>query len=260
MSAPLSTRGRSKHRTRPSPDFPYYAGDPVRISGKGWLIVMVALAAAFAQLELLTFETSPANFIPAVIFAGLPLATLMAMTGWRSPALFRRFGPSGFLAGLGFALLTITSSIVVGLILSNFTDLTPNASVADLAVGGPLDLIIFLGCTFIQLIGEELITILPLLAVMWLCVARLGLSRRRALVIAFVVSTLLFAALHLPTYDWNFVQCFGTIGTARVVLTLAYVVTRNLWVSATAHVANDWSLFLMSFIGGHLPMGTDAPV
>lgn len=257
MSARLFSRRRSQHSIGPARDFPYYAGDPVLISGKGWLIIMVALAGAFVQLELLTFETSPANFVPAVIFTGLPLAALMAVTGWRPPALFRRFGPKGFLAGLGFALMTITSSIIVGYIVSTFIDLTANTSIADLATAGPLDLALFLGRTFIQLIGEELITILPLLAVMWLCVSRLRLSRRRALIIGFIISTLLFAALHLPTYDWNVVQCLANIGTARIVLTLAYVVTRNMWVSATAHIANDWSLFLMSFIGGHLPIGTE---
>lgn len=147
--------------------------------------------------------------------------------------------------------------MIVGLLMTRVMELAPNNSVADLATAGTAELLLFLPRTFIQLIGEELITILPLLAVLWLCVSRFGLSRRRALVIAVIASTLLFAALHLPTYGWNVVQCLGTIGTARLVLTLAYVLTRNLWVSVTAHVANDWSLFLMSFAGGHLPIGTD---
>lgn len=50
-------------------------------------------------------------------------------------------------------------------------------------------------------------------------------------------------------------QCFLVIGSARLVLTLAYVVSRNLWVSAAAHIANDWSLFLIAFAGSHLPAG-----
>ncbi len=72
--------------------------------------------------------------------------------------------------------------------------------------------------SFIQLIGEEAVTILPLLAVLWLCVTKLGLSRGVGLVIAVLVSTVWFAAMHLPTYDWNIVQCLGVIGTARLVL------------------------------------------
>lgn len=258
MNVVRFTPSRRQQPVRPTRDFPYYAGDPVQINGKGWLVLMIALAAAFAQLTLLPFETFPLNFIPALIFTGLPLLALMAVTGWRMPALFRRFGLKGLFAGLGFALLTIASSMIVGLVVSQFFEMTSNTSVANLAAASSTDLVLFLARTFIQLIGEELITVLPLLAILWLCVSRLGLPRGRALIIAFIGSTLLFAGLHLPTYDWNVIQCLATIGTARIVLTLAYVLTRNLWVSATAHIANDWSLFLMSFIGGHLPIGTEA--
>ena len=33
------------------------------------------------------------------------------------------------------------------------------------------------------------------------------------------------------------------IGIARLVLTLAYVLTKNIWVSAGAHILNDWAIF-----------------
>jgi len=59
----------------------------------------------------------------------------------------------------------------------------------------------------------------------------------------------MFGALHLPTYDWNFAQCFIIIGTARLVLSLAYIKTKNLWVSAGAHILNDWFLILINVIG-----------
>ena len=257
MNTAASDGDKARRRGVAKRDFPYYAGDPVEISGRGWLMIMVALAVAFAQLELLPLKTFPLNFIPVLLFTGLPLLALMAVTGWRTPAVFRAMGFKGLLTGLGFALLTIVSSLIVGLLLASAIGLAENTAVADLAKARTADLLLFLARSFIQLIGEELITILPLLAVLWLCGSRFGLSRRRALVIAVIVSILLFAALHLPTYDWNVMQCFGAIGTARLVLTLAYVLTRNLWVSATAHVANDWSLFLMSFAGGHVPIASD---
>ncbi len=218
---------------------------------------MAAVLVAFGQLELLPLKTFPFDFIPAVLFTGLPLLALMAVTGWRSPALFRPVDLKDGLIGLGFALLTIICSVIVGLLLTTVMAMSANSAVAALAYDGVGDLLLFLARTFIQLIGEEVVTILPLLAVLWLCVAKFGLSRRWGLVIAVIASTLWFAAMHLPTYDWNLLQCLTTIGTARLVLTLAYVVTRNLWVSSIAHIANDWSLFLVSFVGGHLPIGID---
>ena len=33
------------------------------------------------------------------------------------------------------------------------------------------------------------------------------------------------------------------IGSARLVLTLAYIKTKNIWVSYGAHLINDWTLF-----------------
>lgn len=236
-------------------DFPYYAGEPVAVSGPGWLWVLAAVFIAFLQLIFLPFGTAPLNFIPAAIFTGLPLIALMAVTGWRAPALFRPVGLRAFGTGIGFGVLTVIISGVAGLMVSGLFGAVPNPAVEVLAGMGAADLLLFLMRTFIQLIGEEVVTMLPLLAVLWLCVRKLGLSRRIALIIAVVVSTLWFAAMHLPTYDWNVMQCLGIIGTARLVLTLSYLLTRNLWVSSIAHIFNDWTLFMTSFALGHLPIG-----
>lgn len=238
-------------------DLPYYAGVPVAISGRGWLLVIASVIVAFFLLILAPFETVPLIFIPAVVFTGLPVLTLMAVTGWRPPAIFRPLSLKQFGMGIGFGVLTVIVSGICGIAVSQLYGASPNAAVAGLATYGTVDLLLFLARTFIQLIGEEAVSILPLLAVLWLCVSRLGLSRRTGLVIAVVVSTLLFSAMHLPTYNWNFVQCLGIIGSARIVLTLAYLVTRNLWVSSIAHIFNDWVLFLSSFAIDHLPVGAE---
>ena len=95
----------------------------------------------------------------------------------------------------------------------------------------------------LQLLGEELITILPFLALMALFSKRFGASRKTAIVGAWLVSAALFGLAHLPTYGWNVVQCLAIIGTARLVLTLPWIMTKNLWVSTGAHIINDWTLF-----------------
>jgi len=238
-------------------DLPYYAGEPVAISPAGWLLIVATVAVAFLQLIMLPLPTPPLNFIPAILFTGLPLLALMAVTGWRKPALFRSVGLKEIGIGIGFGLLTMLSSAIVGFALANSIGAAANPAVEGLLAFGTVDLLLFLARTFIQLIGEEVVSILPLLAVLWLCVSKFGLSRRVGLVIAVVVSTLWFAAMHLPTYDWNFIQCVGIIGSARIVLTLAYLLTRNLWVSSIAHIFNDWVLFLTSFAIGHLPVGIE---
>ena len=100
-----------------------------------------------------------------------------------------------------------------------------------------------------QLFGEEIFTILPLLAILWLAVNKLHLPRRAGVTIAWILSAVIFALLHLPTYNWNVVQCLVIIGTARLILSLAYLLTKNLWVSTGAHVLNDWTLFGLGLLG-----------
>jgi uncharacterized protein len=159
---------------------------------------------------------------------------------------------------IGFGLLTLVVSVVTALVLSQFVAMSANPSAAALSTATTADVLTFLLRTAIQLLGEELMTILPLLAVLWLCFRHFKLSRRVSLLVAVVVSTLWFGAVHLPTYDWNLVQALGGIGAARLVLTTAYLVTRNIWVSTGAHIVNDWFEFLLPLAlpGGHTPIGT----
>ena len=81
------------------------------------------------------------------------------------------------------------------------------------------------------------------------------MTRRVGIGIALLASSLIFGAAHLPTYDWNWTQSLVVIGTARIMLTLAYILTRNLWVSAGAHILNDWAGFVITFEFGHAPIG-----
>jgi len=241
----------SEHR-----DLPFYDGRPVEISGRSWLLILLAVALGFAALVALPLRDAHLNFIPTILFVAIPLGALAMVAGSNWRALFGRYGIKQFGQSLAFGVLTIVVSGTAGFLLSLLTPMVANPAVTSLAGIGPAELVLFLARTFIQLIGEEVTTILPLLAVLWLCVSRFGLSKRVGLAIAVVVSTLWFSALHLPTYGWNIVQCLGIIGTARIVLTLSYLVTRNLWVSAGAHIINDWALFLGAYAIGHALIGT----
>jgi len=241
-------------------DFPYYNGQPADISAMGWSAVVVSVAVAFALLISLPFADFPLNLLPAIAFTDIPLVTLSLVSGGHHTALFRHFGFKELALAFGFGLLTIVVSVATAFVLIQLVPMSANPAAAALENVSSLDIVIFLLRTGIQLVGEEVLTILPLLAVLWLRVRRLGLSRRLGLVIAVIVSTAIFAAVHLPTYNWNFIQCFGGIGMARLVLTAAFLVTRNLWVSAGAHIVNDWTEFLgpVLLTLGHMPIDPSA--
>lgn len=237
-------------------DLPFYNGQPTTIGSGGWLLLMGSVLLAVALLFFIPPTPVALSFLAAALFTGVPLATLALVAGPRWTAVFRPFGAKQLAQAVGFGLLTLATTFAVGLLLNMILPLTPNKGIAAVASQGVLDQVLFVIHAVIQLVGEEAITILPLLAVLWLCVTKLGLSRGVGLTIAVVVSTLWFSLIHLPTYNWNILQCLGAIGVARLVLTASYLLTRNLWVSSGAHILNDCVLFFISFAGGHMPVDT----
>ncbi|ODN70899.1 CPBP family intramembrane glutamic endopeptidase [Methylobrevis pamukkalensis] len=237
------------------PDFPYCGATPDAVNGRGWLILLASLALAFAALTLLPRGPFPWSFLPALLFLSIPLAALRRVTGPHWLALFRRVRLTDIGLMILFAIATLASSLAVALVLLQVSPMAANPLSGTMGALTAGELAMLLLPTLPQLVGEELLGILPFLAVLWLCVSKLRLSRITGIMIGLAVSSLIFGAAHLPTYDWNFAQALLVIGSARVILTLAYIVTRNLWVSAGAHVLNDWAGFLAIFALGHMPVG-----
>jgi len=242
------------------PDYPYYDGVPVEIEGRRWLLLVGSVVLAFALLITLPFPYAPLNFIPPILYTGIPLLALAWASRGHLGALFHPVGVKQVAQAVGFGFLTIVASVAAGLVLTQLTPMQANPAAAGVAAAQAPEIALFMVRTAIQLVGEELMTILPLLAVLWLCVRKFGLSRRTGLIAGVIVSTLWFSAVHLPTYGWNFLQCFAGIGMARLVLTAAFLFTRNLWVSAGAHIVNDWTEFLLPTLlaGGHVPIDPGA--
>lgn len=235
----------------PNDDFPYYNARPVAISGAQWLFVLLMVAMGFAVLAapIPLFRDGWGQFIPAVAFFAIPLLGLAIVAPHHWTAVFRRVGWRELLWMLAFAALNLLVSLAVGLLVMKGTGVASNPAFAILAQQGTGERALFFLKTLPQLLGEEVLTVLPLLALTWYLHSKRGWSRSRALLAAWLATAAMFGALHLPTYGWNLLQCLVVIGSARLVLTLAYLKTKNLWVSFGAHVINDWSLFGIGLLG-----------
>jgi uncharacterized protein len=238
----------------PGRDFPFYNGAPVGLSAWQWVLLMAAVAAGFAALVApIPWPAGPLGaMIPAVLFPLIPMLVLAKVAPGHWTALFGKVGGRELRLMVGFALLNIVVSLSVGTIVHALANVSPNAATAQLGGMDTAGRIAFFAKTIPQLFGEEVVTLLPFLALMALLSNRFGVGRKGAIVGAWLVSSLLFGLIHLPTYDWNLVQCIVIIGTARMVLTLAWILTKNIWVSTGAHIINDWLLFSMSLIGAGL--------
>lgn len=250
-SDPAANAERFTRLEDPGKDFPFYNGAPVSVSAGQWLFVVAMVVVGFVVLVLPIDWPGGifGQFIPAVLFPAIPLAALayVAPGHWRS--IFGRVGGREVKLMFGFALLNLIVSMIVGVALRAFTEVTPNAATAELGALDAAGQVAFFGKTLPQLLGEEVVTLLPFLALMYWLVIGLGVGRRRAIIVAWLVSSLVFGLIHLPTYDWNLIQCVLVIGVARMVLTLPWIMTKNIWVSTGAHIINDWTLFGMVLLG-----------
>ncbi len=237
---------------RPGREFPFFNNQPVRLSTQQWLLLMAAVVAGFLAVTLpIAWPWPPlGRLVPSLLMAVIPLMALRWVAPGHWQSLFARVSARDVLWMFCFALLNIVVTISVGLILTSMMTPVPNPGGTVLQASGTWERVIIFANMAPQLLGEELITVLPFLALMALFTQRWGASRKTALVGAWLVSAVLFGLMHLPTYGWNVVQCLAVIGTARLVLTLPWIMTKNLWVSAGAHIINDWTLFGMGLLSG----------
>lgn len=236
---------------RAAPDFPYASGEPVAFSARQWALLMLSVLAGFLLLVLVPAKGLQAQLAIRLLFVGIPLCTLMWFAGRQVRALFGLLTPRDVWIAALAAVLAVLLSMAAALAVQRFAPVAPNALVVSVAGMSVPSLVVNLLSTAPQLLGEELLTVLPFLAVLWLTASRWGMGRNASIAVALLVSTLIFSAAHLPTYGWNWAQCFGVIGASRLVLSLAYVVTRKLWVSTIAHILTDWTEFTLAFLVAH---------
>lgn len=225
-------------------DFPFYNGKPTTIATWKWVVAWLGTFAGFLALSFYPAHNNFESIIPRILFMAIPLSVFAYLTKpyWKS--IFRKPRKIDFLYMFLFAGLNmLLTPILAGIVFALGFPTAGNAAANDLAGASALELGSFYVGTAIQLLGEELLVIIPFLAVLSTLHLKLGVSRKKAILWAWFVSALWFGAIHLPTYHWNIVQALVIIGGARIALTLAFIRTKNIWVSTGAHIINDWVLF-----------------
>jgi membrane protease YdiL (CAAX protease family) len=231
-------------------EYPFCSGGPDELSAPQWLLILAGILLGCASLVIAAPLTDHplGRFVPSLLFCAAPLVALAVATPRYWTRLFRPLGlrDIAWMTGIALASLVVTGTLAF--FLADPIEATANPAVAGLAEVDTPDRIAFFVNSVPQLLGEELFTILPLLGLLWLLTRRLGMPRRPAILAAWLITSLAFGLLHLPTYDWNPVQSLAFIGSARLVLTLAYLATGNLWVSTGAHLVNDWILFGITLV------------
>ncbi len=238
----------------PDRDFPFYQGSPVALTATHWWFLLALVALAFALLIApITWPGGEVGaFVPALLFPVIPLAGLAWVSKGNAGCLFGKVGWREIKLMIFFAILNIVVTFTVGGLVLATLGGSANPALAKANELSSMGLLIFFTKTAVQLVGEEVLTVIPMLALLHLLVARVGLSRNASVCWAWLGTAILFGLVHLPTYQWDLAQCILIIGTARLVLSMAYIKTKNLWISAGAHIMNDWILIMVNVIGSRL--------
>lgn len=247
---PRNTRfGRLLER-RDDRDFPFYNGEPTEVATWKWLLIVLSCVVSFLALSIIPAFNNFESLFPRTLFPAIMLVVFIAFTRRFWTSIFKRPTAADWVAVFVYGVLTFLVSAIVGAIASAISGAESNPATQDLASDGPGELFAFYLGTGIQIFGEELFSILPFLALIYFLYTKLGLSRKSSIIIAWLVVSVWFGAAHLPTYGWNVLQALVAIGAARLVLTLAYIRTKNIFVSTGAHIFNDWFGFTFVLVTG----------
>jgi len=231
-------------------DFPFYNLLPGEIATWKWITIILSCIVGFGVLTFTGSANQGIELISRILLTAIPLLTFifLAKPNWK--AIFRPLKLVDIPTMILFWLLTLAASASAAFLVSggDISHFQANSVTDDLLAGGMWNVIWFYVGTFIQLFGEELVTILPFLAMLYWVHSKFGLSRKKSMVIAWIITAITFGAMHLPTYGWNIVQAVVLIGVARLALTLAFIRTKNIAVSFGAHLLNDWATFTLVLI------------
>lgn len=119
------------------------------------------------------------------------------------------------------------------------------AMITDSAVNGsPLILIIR---ALIQLLGEELLKFIPLIIVA-ACLYK-SIGRKAAIIVAIIISQIIFALIHIPAYGFVIGFLLVHIGFSSIALPLVYVRTKNVVLCYLIHLLFDLVAFIPHLLG-----------
>lgn len=98
------------------------------------------------------------------------------------------------------------------------------------------------------LMGEELLVTVPMMFFLGVAVKH-GNTKPWVTILLIVLTSLMFGALHLPTYGWNYYQALIGITLVRIPFTLATLQAGSIKAGFAVHYAYDAIIVLLMIVG-----------
>lgn len=213
-----------------------------------WILAFIISIGSFYGVSLLFAILNIKNeIIMALAVSVISLLSLVIVDRYFIVKIFlplKRRDLLYIIIGLGFSIIAVVVSSIVVTKLGIKSDVNPIFEVLT-----PDNFKSFFISTLIQFIAEEIIFIIP-----FLFVINKMKSENKILktILAIILSSVIFGAMHLSTYNYNILQAVLIISIIRTGLSMSYVLSKNLTVTYLIHIIYDWSLIGIYIAAGQM--------
>lgn len=222
-----------------TPDFPFYNENP-RISTGKWAVMILSVILTLVLIMVSDFLSELGTFRRLLYFI-IPVLGFGFAINWKYGLICKKIKKSD----IKLIVILLISQLAVTLFLSNV--LTYLGIVAqDNPVTSELMLISTWLIFPLQLFGEELIKIIPFIFFLTVFY-HFTKNRKMSIVIATVLTLILFALLHLPAYQ-NLISVLVLQGFCSIFTMYGYLKTKNIFVSYAIHFLLDTFIFMLVLI------------
>ena len=229
-------------------DFPFYNGVPIELSVGKWILVWASVAVGFLALIFIPQPNNLVAILPRALFVVIPLAVLALVAGRHWSAIFRRVRLVDVGNMFFFAALNIVLTFAIGGLVSLFFPVAPNTTIAGAgAAGWPTRSPSTSAAASSSSVKRSSSCCRSSPSCTSSSPRPASRARRRS---SSRGSSRRSGSVPrtCPPTTGTVVQAIVVIGSARIALTLAFIRTKNLWVSAGAHIINDWVFITVAVI------------
>lgn len=213
-----------------------------------WFLALFLSIASFFGVSLLFGLLNIKNEI--LLAMGISICCLLSLSVVDRDFILKIFLPLKMkdlvyiLIGLGFSIVAVVISSIVVEMMGIEGSANP---IFDILTEDNIKS--FFVSTMIQFIAEEIIFVIPFLFVINKFKTKNNILKT---IVAIIVSSLIFGAMHISTYNFNILQAVLVISIIRTGLSMSYVLSKNLTVTYLIHIIYDWTLIGIYLTAGQM--------
>lgn len=213
-----------------------------------WILALILTLASFYGVSFLFYSLKINNeIIMASAVSAISLLSLLLIDKKFIKKIFLPIRAKDVLyiiIGLGFSIIAI---LISSILVQKLGIEGSNNPIFDVLTEDNFKS--FFLSTLIQFIAEEIIFIIPFLFIINKVKIENNIIKT---ILAILISSIIFGAMHLSTYDFNILQAVLIISIIRTGLSMSYVISKNLSVTYIIHIIYDWTLIFIYIAAGQM--------